>query len=262
MYAIFLCHYDVTRWWNKGSLMATAQVAFVLMCLSFPERSRKKFLNVQSLRSVFCILQSERWRLGAMDFFSKTKDLSLLLFALSTMILFSSTSARHLRKEHKIIRHGTKKKQNCNNTTKDHKVRCRDKLKLCKKQAELHNVKLGTIVAGSRPGRLHAKHEKTRGGTNKKYSNNFTTKDRETKCHHERTKCEMQAKVAKGKSFYSFYSLSCWIKAVGKRELRTLKSFPSLVPFEKEISFVRNCRMNGDDVRLGRRMFKRNGKGV
>ncbi|XP_015776137.1 PREDICTED: endothelin-converting enzyme 1-like [Acropora digitifera] len=132
-----------------------------------------------------------------MDFFSKTKVLSLLLFALSTMILFSSTSARHLRKEHKIIRHGTKKKQNCNNTTKDHKVRCRDKLKLCKKQAELHNVKLGTIVAGSRPGRLHAKHEKTRGGTNKKYSNNFTTKDRETKCHHERTKCEMQAKVAK-----------------------------------------------------------------
>lgn len=204
MYAIFLCHYDVTRWWNKGSLMATAQVAFVLMCLSFPERSRKKFLNVQSLRSVFCILQRERWKFGAMDFFSKTKVLSLLLFALSTMILFSSTSARHLRKEHKIIRHGTKKKQNCNNTTKDHKVRCRDKLKLCKKQAELHNVKLGTIVAGSRPGRLHAKHEKTRGGINKKYSNNFTTKDRETKCHQERTKCEMQAKVAKGKSFYSF----------------------------------------------------------
>lgn len=207
MHAIFLCHYDVTRWWNKGSLMATAHVSFVLMCLSFPERSRKKFLNVQSLRSVFCILQRERWKFGGMDFFSKTKVLSFLLFALSAMILFSLTSARHLRKEDKIIRHGTKKKHNCNNTTKDHKVRCRDKLKLCKKQAELHNVKLGTIVTGSRSGRLHGKHGKTRDGTNKKYSNNFTTKDRETKCQDERTKCEMQAKVAKGKSLYFF--LSC-----------------------------------------------------
>lgn len=139
-----------------------------------------------------------------MDFFSKTKVLLLLLFALSTLILFSLTSARHLRKEDKIMRRGTKKKHNCNNTTKDHKVKCKDKLELCEKHAELQNTKPGTIVSGSRPGGLHGKHDKTRHGTNKKHNNNSATKYRETKCQDERTKCEMQAKVAKGKSFYFF----------------------------------------------------------
>ena len=127
-----------------------------------------------------------------MDCLSKKKLLRVLLFALSTLTIFSFTSGRYLGKID-TTPHETKENYNCSKTLQDHQAKCRNEMNLCEKQAGLSKAKPTiqpeTSLSGSRHGKKLFKSNKTEHGAN----------DHKKKCRDEMSKCEMQGKVAKGK---------------------------------------------------------------